>query len=90
MICLSWNCRSLGNATTVGELRNLAKKYAPTVLCVLETQIHKSRVELLKGTLEYDNSFAVSSSGRMVALVYFGIIKLWKFYRTRNIISMQL
>ena len=33
------------------------------MLCVLETQIHKSRVELLKGTLGYDNSFAVSSSG---------------------------
>ena len=64
MSCLSWNCRGLGNAATVGELRNLVKKYAPTVLCVLETQIHKSQVELLKGTLGYDNSFAVSSSGR--------------------------
>ena len=53
----------MGNAATIGELRHLAKKYAPTVLCVLETQIHKSRVELLKGTLGYDNSFAVSSSG---------------------------
>ena len=81
----------MGNAATVGELRNLAKKYAPTVLCVLETQIHKSRVELLKGTLGYDNSFAVSSSGAVVALVSFGIITLdWNFYRTRNIISMQL
>ena len=60
----SWNCRGLGNAATVGELRNLAKKYDPTVLCVLETHIHKSRVELLNGTLGYDNSFVVSSLGR--------------------------
>ena len=71
MSCLSWNCRGLGNAATVGELRNLAKKYAPTVLCVLETQIHKSWVELLKGTLGYDNSFAVSSSGRSGGLGIF-------------------
>ena len=71
MSCLSWNCRGLGNAATVGELRNLAKKYAPTVLCVLETQIHKSRMELLKGTLGYDNSFAVSSSGRSGGLGIF-------------------
>lgn len=38
--------------------------YAPTVFCVLETQIHKARVEGLKNTLGYANAFAVSSSGR--------------------------
>ena len=64
MSCLSWNCRGLGNASTVKELRDLAKKVAPTVLCVLETQVHKARVEGLKNTLEYDNAFAVSSAGR--------------------------
>jgi hypothetical protein len=64
MSCLSWNCRGLGNAATVKELRELAKKFAPSVLCVLETQVHKSRVEGLKRSLCFDNSFAVSSSGR--------------------------
>ena len=64
MSCLSWNCRGLGNASTVKELRDLAKKVAPTVLCVLETQVHKARVEGLKNTLGYDNAFAVSSAGR--------------------------
>ena len=41
MSCLSWNCRGLGNAATVKELRDLAKDVGPTVLCVLETQVHK-------------------------------------------------
>jgi exonuclease III len=48
----------------VKELRDLAKKVAPIVLCVLETQVHKTRVEGLKNTLGYDNAFAVSSAGR--------------------------
>jgi len=63
MSCLSWNCRGLGNAATVKELRELAKKVVPTVLCVLETQVHRARVKSLKGTLGFDNAFTVSSSG---------------------------
>jgi hypothetical protein len=60
--------------------------YAPTVFCVLETQIHKARVEGLKNTLGYANAFAVSSSGRSDGLGLFwnNEIKL-EIYRTRNI-----
>ena len=61
MSCLSWNCCGLGSAATVKELRDLAKKVAPTVLCVVETQVHLAWVEGLKGTLGFDNAFAVST-----------------------------
>jgi len=71
MSCLSWNCRGLGNAATVKELREIAKRFAQSVLCVLETQVHKARVEGLKSTLGYDNAFAVSSSGRSGGLGIF-------------------
>jgi exonuclease III len=64
MSCLSWNCSGLGHAATVKELREFAKQFAPTVLCVLETQAHKARVGGLKHSLDYDNTFVVSSSGR--------------------------
>jgi hypothetical protein len=47
----------------VKELHDMAKEYAPSVLCVLETQVHKAIVEGLKGTLGFDNAFAISSSG---------------------------
>ena len=53
------------------ELRELAKKFAPTVLCVLETQVNKARVEGLRHTLGYDKAFAVSSSGRSGGLGIF-------------------
>jgi len=71
MSCLSWNYRGLGNGATVKELRDLAKKFGPTVLCVLETQMHKTCVEDLKTTLGFDNSFAISSSGRSGGLGIF-------------------
>jgi exonuclease III len=64
MSCATWNCRGLDNATTVKELRDFAKSFAPSVLCVLETQVHRTRVEGLRHTLGYDNAFAVSSSDR--------------------------
>jgi exonuclease III len=71
MSCLSWNCRGLGNAATVKVLHDLAKTVAPTVLCFLDTQVHRARVEGLMSTLGFDNAFAVSSSGRSGGLGIF-------------------
>jgi hypothetical protein len=64
------NCHGLGNIATVRELRDFACELAPSILCVVETQVHKSRemqvhksrVECLAGTLGYDNVFVVSST----------------------------
>ena len=71
MNLLCWNCRGLGNAPTVQELREIAKKFAPRVLCIVETQISGERAENLKNTLGYDNSFAVNSSGRSGGLAMY-------------------
>jgi hypothetical protein len=40
------------------------REFAPSILGVVEIQIHKSRVENLVRTLGFDNAFAVSSTGR--------------------------
>ena len=64
MNLLCWNCRGIGNAPTVQELHELANKFAPRVLCLVETQISGARAENLKSTLGYDCSFAVDASGR--------------------------
>jgi hypothetical protein len=61
----------LANALTVKELHDLVKKFSSSVLCVLETQIQKSRVEWLKRMLGYDDTFAVSSFGRSGGLRIF-------------------
>ncbi|KAJ1289276.1 hypothetical protein BS78_02G151800, partial [Paspalum vaginatum] len=64
MSCLSWNCRGLGNTSTMKELRGFVKRFAPPVLCLLRTQVHKVRVEGLRSTLGFSNAFAISSAGR--------------------------
>ena len=59
-----WNCRGAGKAATVHELQDFARQFAPTLLCVVETQIEGSRVEALARTLGFDNSYAVNNQGR--------------------------
>jgi hypothetical protein len=41
MGCLSWNYRGSDNVVTIKELCELAKYFAPTVLCVIEMQYLK-------------------------------------------------
>lgn len=69
MSLLSWNCRGLGNPSTVREDRELTAKFAPAVLCLVETQISSARAKMLAQSFGFSNSFAVGSSGRSGGLV---------------------
>ena len=71
MSVLSWNCRGSGNAATVRELHGFAEIFAPTLLCIIETQVDRGRVESLAATFGYDNGYAVSSQGRSGGLGMF-------------------
>jgi exonuclease III len=71
MSCASWNGRGVGSAATIKELHDFAKTYAPTILCVVETQVHKARAEGLRHTLGYDRAFVVSSVVRKGGIVMF-------------------
>ena len=71
MRTMCWNCRGIGNPATVRELRDLVEASAPSVLCIVETQIAKNRVEGLAASLGFDSSFAVASSGRSGGLCIF-------------------
>lgn len=71
MSLLCWNCRGASKAATIREHRDLTMQFAPLVLCIVETKISKARVKSLSGTLGYDNSYAVGSSGRSGGLGLF-------------------
>ena len=71
MSFLGWNCCGAGKPATVRELRDLMRQFAPSVLCILETQIEGRRVENLVGSLEFNKCFVVSSSGRSGGLGIF-------------------
>ena len=55
----------------VQELRGLVEACAPTVLCIVETQLAKYRVEGLAGTLGFSGRFGVDSGGRSGVLCLF-------------------
>ena len=63
MKILSRNCRGIGDPATVCELRNLVELSSPSILCLVETQLQKNRVEGLHFLLGFDFSFAVGSRG---------------------------
>lgn len=80
-----WNCRGIGNAATIRELRYLVNKFAPSILCVVETQVAKDRVLCLTRTLGFHDCYAVDSDGRSGGLGIFGR-KVWilRSYGTIN------
>ena len=71
MNLLCWNCRRIGNAKTIQELRKLVRKFAPKVLCLVETQIGREQAENLANTLGYDLAFAVDPTGRSGGLAMY-------------------
>ena len=71
MRTLSWNCRGIGDPAMVRELRELIRECASSVVCLMETQISKQRVEGLTHSLGFEGGFAVASSGRSGGLGIF-------------------
>ncbi|XP_073367683.1 uncharacterized protein [Aegilops tauschii subsp. strangulata] len=71
MRILCWNCRGIGDPATVKELRDLVEACAPAVLCIVETQLAKYRVEGLAGSLGFVGRFGVDSRGRSGGLCLF-------------------
>ena len=71
MRTLCWNCRGIGDPTTVRELRDLVEACAPMVLCIVETQLAKYRVEGLAGSLGFSGRFGVDNAGRSGGLCLF-------------------
>lgn len=65
---LSWDWRSCDG---VKELRDLVEACAPAVLCIVDTQIAKYRVEGLAGSLGFVGRFGVDSRGRSGGLCLF-------------------
>ena len=64
MSILGTNCRDLGGAAIVCELREAVKRHSPSIMCVVETQLHKNSVEKLSRSLGFDKGFAISCSSR--------------------------
>lgn len=71
MNCLCWNCRGAGDVATVKEVKDLISQHRPMVLCLGETQLHKTRLEKLARAFGFDNCYAVLSEGHSGGLAMY-------------------
>lgn len=72
MITLSWNCRGLGQPTTVPALCELVRARRPDVIFLFETLSFGVRLESLRVKLNFHSCFSVDCVGRSG-----GIAVLW-------------
>lgn len=56
---LSWNCGGLGKTCAILKLTKLVKKYAPTIVFLMETKVRDDVLKRLCSKLQFDNFFIV-------------------------------
>ncbi|KAJ0008131.1 hypothetical protein Pint_29751 [Pistacia integerrima] len=82
MICISWNCRGLGNPRTVRELHHWVKTKCPNFVFLMETKCNRNKVELIRNKIGFSCSFVVESRGASG-----GIAMLWKDDKEVDLVS---
>jgi hypothetical protein len=73
MTTLCWNCRGLGNPSTVGELYRKVKEKCPGVVFLMETKLHNKKMARIKQKMGFNNMLTVDCVGRSG-----GLALLWK------------
>lgn len=63
MTFLSWNCQGLAAPPTSNELRELCKLYQPAVVFLMKTKAPRGRVEKVKRSLHFAESFSMEPRG---------------------------
>ncbi|GKC80956.1 reverse transcriptase [Tanacetum coccineum] len=71
MSILSWNIQGLGNPWTVRHLRTLVKDSCPTIMFLMEAQMHDSKVTGLKFSFPQYNLLVVNPVRRAGGLLLF-------------------
>ena len=56
MICLSWNCRGLGQARAVQALIELVKNHRPMVIFLFKTLVNSNKIESFRVKMGFQNS----------------------------------
>jgi hypothetical protein len=70
MICLSWNCRGLGNLQTVRALYQLVRAKKPNLIFLMKTKTMQSKMDRIKMKLGFDRAFVVDCKGKNGGLIF--------------------
>lgn len=73
MSLLAWNCRGLGNPSTVHVLVDLVHSKKPMVIFLMETFANQNRMQTLKNNVGFYGLFTVDSVGHSG-----GLALMWK------------
>lgn len=76
MICISWNCRELGNLRTVCALNDLVRDRKPDVLFIMKTISTTTKIEKLRVNLGFANCFQWTVLAEPEVWQFFGKILL--------------
>uniref|UniRef100_A0A2N9ET81 Reverse transcriptase domain-containing protein n=2 Tax=Fagus sylvatica TaxID=28930 RepID=A0A2N9ET81_FAGSY len=71
MRLLAWNCRGIGKAPTVRALKALARDNSPDLVFLSETKSNVQKINKIRVSLNYVDSFCVESSGKAGGLALF-------------------
>ena len=72
MICLSWNCRGLGQDRAIQALSELVQTHKPMVVFLFETLVNSNKIESLRVKLGFQNAMVVNrlNQGGGVAVIW--------------------
>ena len=71
MRLLAWNYRGIGKAPTVKALKALARDNSPNLVFLAETKSNVQKINKIRVSLNYVDSFCVESSRKAVGLALF-------------------
>lgn len=79
MIGVSWNCRGIGYAQAISELKALLRSHRIDFIFLIETRLHKQRFNFLKSALGFSAGLMVDrvGMGRGLALLWRDHVGAW-------------
>ena len=81
---VSWNCRGLGNPSSVRTLKDLVSRFKPTFVFLMEVKVNRVRIDAIKNQIQFEGLFLVEGVSRGG-----GVAFMWKEKHSAKLISFS-
>ncbi|KAK4264130.1 hypothetical protein QN277_029461 [Acacia crassicarpa] len=90
MKIISWNCQGLGRTLTVKNLKDMVKKFRPSVIFLMETKMRAEKVAKVRTKCGFINEIVVEPRGLAGGLTVWWLdnVSLQVLVKTQNIIHV--
>lgn len=92
MIQICWNCRGIGAASRVKELKDLILIHKPQLVFLSETKTKANKLQAIKRRMNFDDLFVVDSKGKSggLCLLWKKNVKVHVIYSDSNVIHAYI